>query len=230
MKKLIFLLFLSGLAGCAELYKAAYPYDYQKQQEQKALDAANFEKLKCEQRYAQDQAFDPIRQLMPYKPDEATFAQLSNSSKPTKKEKIAIEALDEMSQSCFKNYMTYYKEFNANWRSSLAEAYQQNQRELLLRLWEGKLTYGQYGEQRIKLLQLRNKIQDEEFQKHRQGMADDLLMMQAMGVFSAPKAVPSTAPVQQPQRPFNAPGTAVNPIQTNCNSMGATVNCQTYSY
>lgn len=227
MKGLCLVLFaVLSLTGCAELYKAAYPYEYQKQQEQIAVDKSKAEKAKCEQQYSQSDAFAPIRPMIPYRAEEATFAQLANNSKATKKEKPAIEALDALSQKCFQGYMIYFKEFNSGWRVNLAEAYQQNQRVLLLRLWEGGLTYGQYAEQRLKLKQVRDQILEEELQKRRQGMADDLLMLQALGAFNSPKVA---APAVQPQRPFNAPGTVVNPIQTNCSSMGGTVNCQTFS-
>lgn len=228
MKKLLIVpLAILSLTSCAELYKAAYPYEYQKEQEQLALDKANSEKAKCEQQYAQSDEFASIRAMIPYKAEAATFAQLANSAKPNKKEKPALEALDALSQRCFQNYMVYFKEFNSGWRVNLAEAYQQNQRVLLLRLWEGGLTYGQYAEQRLKLKQVRDQILEEELQKRRQGMADDLLMLQALGAFNSQKV---TAPAVRPQRPFNAPGTSVNPIQTNCTNVGGSVNCQTYSY
>lgn len=227
MKKLLIVpLAILSLTGCAELYKAAYPYEYQKQQEQIAVDKAKAERAKCEQQYADSDEFVLIRPMIPYKAEDATFAQLSNKSKPNKKEKAALEAFDALTQKCFLGYMVYFKEFNSGWRVSLAEAYQQNQRVLLLRLWEGELTYGQYAEQRIKLKQAKDQIQEEELQRRRKDMADDLLMLQALGAVNAPRAA---APVVQPQRPFNAPGTAVNPIQTNCSSMGGTVNCQTFS-
>ena len=220
-------LFLSlSLTGCAELYKAAYPHEYQKQQEMLALDQAKAGERECERLYAEADEFSAIRPMISYKPEDASFAQLSNSSKPTKKEKTQLEAFDAMSQRCFSAYMTFFKEFNPKWRINLAEAYQQNQRGLLLQLWSGKLTYGQYGEKRIKLQQLRNQIVEEEQQKRRAGMANDLLMMQAMGAFSAPSAA---TPVVSPQRPFNTPGTPINPIQTKCTGVGGSVNCQTYS-
>lgn len=218
------------LTGCADFYKTVNPVGYQLEQEEKALEQAKVEKLRCQNQYEETLEFSLIRPLMPYKPDDATFAQLSNKSKPSKAEKIAIEAFDDFSQRCFKTVMFYYKAYNpAKWRISLAEAYQQNERDLLLQLFDSKISYGEYNGLRIKLLQKKNEIEEEESRKRRQGMVNDLLMLQALGVMNSPKAAP-VAPAVQPQRPFNAPGTVVNPIQTNCTNVGGSVNCQTYSY
>lgn len=224
MKKFVCLMLAVATTGCINSYR------YQEEQEQKALDQANLEKLKCMQHYEEGLEFALIRPMIPYNPENATFAQLSSKAKPTKAEKVAIEGLDSFSQQCYKTYMFYYKAYNpSKWRYSLAEAYQQNQRELLLRLYDGQLSYGEYATQRIKLLQKRNEIEEEESRKRRQGMINDLLMLQAVGAFSAPVPV-APAPVAPAARPFNAPGTVVNPIQTNCSSMGGSVNCQTFSY
>lgn len=219
--KLLLLVFMGVLLnGCMT------PYQIQEQQEEKARAQAAEEQLKCEQNYATSLELAPIREMIPYKPEDATFTQLSNGKKPNKKEKVSLESLDAFSQQCFKTYMFFYKQYAAVWAVNLAEAYQQNQRELLVQLWDGRLTYGQFGEKRIKLQQIRNQILEEERQKRRSGMINDLMMMQALGAFNVPKPV---VPAIQPQRPFNAPGTSVNPIQTNCTNVGGSVNCQTFS-
>lgn len=217
-------------------------------------------KEKCASDFQNNLALDPIRQYIPEFVEDTTLSQRASTKKPTSVEKGSIEILDQVQTSCRKNLREYYSKNGAPPDVLSAMSKNMNlQRDLLMELWAGRLTYGQYAIKRIAVVeQYRNQytsIMNTErdradalaVSQAKLSIAEQEAQVRAGAAQQAADAQSSMAATQrmmlinqqqqaQQQRiqpstqAVNPAGTASNPVQTNCTKMGDSVNCRTYSY
>lgn len=215
-------------------------------------------KEKCTSDYQNTLALDPIRPMVPEFAQEASLSQRANSKKPNTVEKGALEVLDQVKITCRKALIDYYSKNGAPpdyirlMSKSMAE-----QTELLIDLWAGRLTYGQYANKRIALTEKykdleagvlnveRGKADARQESQARISIAEQEARARSSAAQQAADAQSSMAATQrmmlqnqqqpktvvvQPMQPVNPAGAPSNPVQTNCTRMGDSVNCRTYSY
>ncbi len=214
-------------------------------------------KEKCSSDYQNTLALDPIRSMIPEFAQDATLSQRANSKKPNPVEKGALEVLDQIQTACRKSLMDYYAKNGAPPDLRLAMSKNMgDQRDLLMDLWSGKLTYGQYAVKRIAATQQYQesyaKIMNVERQRTdarsdaqaKISIAEQEARARADSAQQAADAQSSIAASQrmmlinqqqkqvvvQPVTPVNPTGTPSNPVRTDCSKLGDTVNCRTYSY
>lgn len=212
----------------------------------------------CDQEYRNNLALDPIRQYVPQFAEDATLSQRANAKRPTGIEKGALEVLDQVQTECRTKILNLYAIDNAPPSVvNTVRANMNSQRDLLMVLWSGKLTYGQYAIRRIaltgeyqsamsKILNVeRDRADARSDAQARISVAEQEAKARADAAQQAADAQSSMAATQrmmlinqqqpktvvvQPIQPVNPAGTPSNPIQTNCSKMGNSVNCSTYSY
>lgn len=238
MKRVIVALaFAIGLSGCGLMQQ------YQEQQNVAKFEAENAElTARCKTMYETDPRLDSLRSYVNFSGKTDSIEQLSSTKKPTAKEKQAILVWDEISSQCISDRIGLYAKYNApaGFAQNTRE-FGMQQKQLRADLWAGKISYGDFlkaTQRNIDTLQraqnnLRQQLSNEQYQ--RQMQQAQLQAQQDQAAAQRQAAAAQTMMLfnqaqQQQRQQFNAPGTATNPVQTNCNRIGNSVNCQTYSY
>lgn len=250
-KPVLVLVVISFLTGCGVMQQ----YQQQKQlQAQQDLNARGESEMKevterCNSIYRTDTRLDPLRPHVPLGSKDMPVDMLASTKKPTSNEKKAILTWDEIVTECGNDRVAILKKYNANSEVvANTEAYYDQQKSLKAKLWSGKITYGQYlnavkeNQRLTKANQsvINEKIQQRQQQAQMQQAQINSVNAQAAAAVMSAQAQQQSANAQtmmmfnqaqqQQRKQFNAPGTATNPVQTNCTKMGNSVNCQTYSY
>lgn len=140
--KIIAALLLMVLAGCETIdQQNQRAYMAAAQLQRVELDAAV---AKCRSDWDNDARLLPIKEKLPFSIGSPTFAQLNNGAKPAASEKAAIEALDQIRESCNQSIYTLQDRTFPSERSALMRQYLADARAMLGALWGGAMTYGQY--------------------------------------------------------------------------------------
>lgn len=211
-------------------------------------------KEKCAAEYQNTLALDPIRQYVPLFISDATLSQRGSTKKPTAIEKGSLEVLDQVQADCRKSYIEYYAKNGAPPDVlALMKRNSSDQRALLMELWSGRLTYGQYNQKRsaladgfdssqAKILNVERDRADARSDVQTQlSIAEQEARVRANTAQQAADAQSSMAATQRmilqnqqnqanKPKPLNAPGSLGNPIRTDCKQGMSGVECQTYSY
>lgn len=250
-KTVIALSVVLGLSGCG-LMQQYQLHQMQEQQDQKMAQFDAESKLDdqtCKNQLMTNPSLDPLRAHVSFSIDDATVEQLASTKKPTAKEKTAILLWDQIASGCFDARIKLLEKYGAN------AAYAQNlrtlkssQTQLKASLWAGKISYGQYlktsqeniAGYRKENIAIESNLQQQARQAQMQQAQINAVNAQAAAAVMSAQAQQQSANAQtmmmfnqaqqQQRQKFNAPGSPTNPVQTNCTSMGGTVNCQTYSY
>lgn len=250
-KTAIVLSVVFGLSGCGVMHQ--YQQQQMQQQQQAKMDQQNAELdalgQRCKNQFETDTRLDPIRERVSFRSEDITVEQLASTKKPTAKEKTAILAWDQISSDCTLERIAIMGRYGAN------PAYIQNLRNLLdsqkqlkASLWAGKISYGQYltaakenaSNYRKENIAIASNLNQQARQAQMQQAQINAVNAQAAAAVMSAQAQQQSANAQtmmmfnqaqqQQRKQLNAPGTATNPVQTNCNRTGNSVNCQTYSY
>lgn len=232
-----------ALSGCGLIQQ----YQYQKQQ-QENIDQAKAQLKAINERCAgtlkSDSRLDPLRPHINFDGTES-IEQFASTKKPNAKEKQAILAFDEIASGCFADRAAVFR--NAGAPAYLAQntnEFAAAAKQAKANLWAGNYTYGMYlkvAQQNFQNAE-KGRIDGEQAEQQRQQQAQmqqaqiNAVNAQANAAMMSAQAQQQVANNQslmmfnQAQRQMNAPGSPGNPVQTNCNRMGNSVNCQTYSY
>lgn len=249
-KTLIILSVVFGLSGCGAMQQ----YQYQQQQQAK-IDTAKAKiaelNSRCTGSFKSDPRLDPLRPYMTFDGKES-IQQMSSTKKPNAKEKQAILVFDELASECIAERVAILQAADAPYfMIQGTREYGLAAKQSKADLWAGKLTYGQYLKQahqnyqnaeNARVAAAQEYDQRQQQAQMRQAQINAANAQATAAVMSA-QAQQQSANAQtmmmfnqaqqqqiQRQQQFNAPGTATNPVQTNCNRIGNSVNCQTYSY
>jgi hypothetical protein len=218
-----YVLFAVTMAGCAQ---------YQAQQASRAraneifaarqqLDAV------CNATYEND-SVRILHSKIPVTADKASLSQLSDQTKASPQEKIAIAAYEQLSAPCVAAAESYASNYGGPEVVSLYRDYLNVFKILRAQLWNGSLTFGQFNTQRAAL--------DTEFQRKvaaiEQAHAAAVARQQAASdAAAAAMFFQQTQMMQlQQQQMYQNQMQMQNqnrPVQTNCQSYLNTVNCTT---
>lgn len=217
-------------------------------------------KEKCNSDYQNTLAIDPIRPYVPMFAQEATLSQRASTKRPTAAEKGSLEVWDQVATECRSAFINYYAKNGAppDYVRLMTKGAAE-QRSLLMELWAGKITYGQFALRRIAVAE---KYKDQEAavlnaersradlradSQARISIAEQEAQARANAAQQAADAQSSMAATQrmmlqnqqqpktvvvQPVQPVNPAGSPSNPVRTDCQPglVGGSVNCRTYSY
>lgn len=250
-KTVLVLAVISSLSGCGVMQQYQMQQAQQQHEQKMAQYNAELEALgqACKNQFLTDPRLDPLRSHINFGKEDDSLEQLASTKKPTTKEKAAILAWDEISSSCANDRVKLFEKYNAplgfaqNFRK-----FRDAQQQLRANLWAGKISYGQYlkaAKENYATLnkdnqELEASLQQQARQAQMQQAQINAVNAQAAAAVMSAQAQQQSANAQtmmmfnqaqqQQRQKFNAPGTAANPVQTNCNRIGNSVNCQTYSY
>jgi hypothetical protein len=250
-KSVIALSVVLGLSGCGLMQQ--YQQQQMQQQQQIKMDQykAELDALaqSCNSQFATDPGLDPLRVHINFGSSTDSLEQIASTKKPTAKEKPAILIWDEIASKCTEEREKLLIKYNApaGFVQNLRK-FGDEQKQLRANLWAGKISYGQYlksAKANYSNLDKENQalevsLQQQARQAQMQQAQINAVNAQAAAAVMSAQAQQQSANAQtmmmfnqaqqQQRKQFNAPGTATNPVQTNCNRIGNSVNCQTYSY
>lgn len=141
MRKLILILGITGLTGCAQQMAL--------QQKQEAEAAAAYAKAICE-KARENPALDPIRNQVAFDASKATVAQLADARKATAPQRAVIAHIDEYNKPCEDASMAYFSDY-APAAVPLHAELNQNLKLTWAKLLTGESTFGQFNSERAKL-------------------------------------------------------------------------------
>lgn len=242
-KILLVLAVISSLSGCGVM---------QQREQQARIDRAKAElrenNERCSSLFKTDVRLDPLRPYISFD-GQATIEQLASTKKPSAKEKQALLVYDELASQCFSERESILVKSDAPYYMiKSTRDYATAAKQAKADLWSGKITYGQYlkvakqnwqnsenerisGAQAERQQQQQAQMQQAQINAANAQAAAAVMSAQAQQQSANAQTMMMFNQAQQQQRQqFNAPGTATNPVQTNCNRIGNSVNCQTYSY
>lgn len=240
-----------GLSGCGLVQQ--YQSNKQNQEIQNHISQFQSEdsarKELCKSRIDNDARLDPLRSHINLSSEsDSSIQQLASTKKPTANEKKAILAWDEVETECVNAREALIAKYSPPPEYvQVYRSYVTTQKQNRANLWGGKFTYGEY----IKASQdaksqhdkstaaVRAARTNQRMQAEMQQAQINAVNAQAAAAVISAQAQQQSAnaqtmmmfnQAQQQRQQFNAPGTVTNPVQTNCNRIGNSVNCQTYSY
>lgn len=201
MKVVTALVMAGVLSGCA------LPGAQRVNQQQ--VDSTNVDAF-CAQAWS-DARLDPLKAKLPAKAQDATLAQLADSSLATPAQQQAISDFDPVMAQCFEMRRAYLKTYMPGGVVATFDILQTDNKSLRAQLWARKITFGDYNTRAAKLLAESQKTMQTELEKAQQVAAQQQAQRDQNMLLMAPYMNPP------PPRP----------TFTDCHRHGNSVNCIT---
>lgn len=226
MKKVLALICLSlALTGCSTINRINQQQNTAQinTQKQQLIDQAD----QCYASLPSDPAIKPISGKVAFQVKDQTLPMYSNNSKPTAKEKVAIQHWYEKAQTCRKyvdaaiqleNIPEFSQVTAANWGAN---------QQLFIDLYSGKITYGQFATGRKNVQVETDKAMDLAVGAANQRAADakakeDAARQKRMSAIGDALIQAGTPPATS-----NVGSSNNLPTSTTCTQQGVILNCTT---